>query len=265
MAKMFYTLEEAAEKLGKSSDEVKALVKSGQLQEFRDRDRLMFKRDQVDLLSGAGDGISLEDDLEPISLASSGSGSAMRVADDAPKEGSGISIFDVTEEADENSKTVVSSTASSPDFAMDPASSGSGLMNLTREADDTGLGEDLIKDVYGQGDQASPTPTGDLFESSGVAEPAAAAAPLMMAVAPIQGGASGLACGLAIGSIIACLAACALLVMALTGIGSGGSASGGAGDMFDMVAKNLMPIAGGLAGCLVVFGLLGFVIGKKTG
>lgn len=263
MAKMFYTLEEAAEKLGRSAEEVKGLVKSGQLQEFRDRDRLMFKRDQVDLLSGAGDGISLEDDLEPISLASSGSGSAMRMSDDTPKESSGISIFDVTEEADENSKTVVSATGSTPDFAMDPASSGSGLMNLTREADDTGLGEDLIKDVYGQGDQAATTPTGDLFESSGAAEPAAAA-PLMMAVAPIQGGASGLAGGLALGAIIACAGACALLVMALTGIGSGGSASGGAGGMFDMVAKNLMPIAGGLAGVLVVFGLLGFVIGKKT-
>lgn len=263
MAKMFYTLEEAAEKLGKSQDEVRNLVKSGQLQEFRDRDRLMFKRDQVDLLSGGADSINLEEDLEPISLASSGSGSAMRMSDDTPKEGSGISIFDVTDEADANSQTVVSATASAPDFAMDPASSGSGLMNLTREADDTGLGEDLIKDVYGQGDQAAVTPTGDLFESTSTAEPAAAA-PMMMAVAPIEGGASGLFGGVALGMVVACMVPLALLIMALTGIGSGGTASGGAGSMFDMVAKQWTMIGGGLLGVIVVFGLLGMVIGKKT-
>ena len=51
MAKMFYTLEEAASKLGKSVDDVKTMAEKGQLQEFRDRDRLMFKVDQVDLLA----------------------------------------------------------------------------------------------------------------------------------------------------------------------------------------------------------------------
>ena len=52
MAKMFYTLEEAAAKLGKNTDQVKDMVSSNQLQEFRDRDRLMFKVEQVDLLAG---------------------------------------------------------------------------------------------------------------------------------------------------------------------------------------------------------------------
>ena len=42
MAKLFYTMEEAASKLGKSEDEVQKLIDSGQLQEFRDRDRIMF-------------------------------------------------------------------------------------------------------------------------------------------------------------------------------------------------------------------------------
>ena len=49
MAKMFYTLEEVCEKLGKSEEEVKNMASSGQLQEFRDRDKLMFKVDQIDL------------------------------------------------------------------------------------------------------------------------------------------------------------------------------------------------------------------------
>ena len=53
MAKMFYTLEEVCEKLDLGTDEVKEMVQSGQIQEFRDRDKLMFKVDQIDLLGGS--------------------------------------------------------------------------------------------------------------------------------------------------------------------------------------------------------------------
>jgi excisionase family DNA binding protein len=52
MAKMFYSLEEAAQKLGATEDQVKQMAGSGKLQQFRDRDKLMFKRDQVDALAG---------------------------------------------------------------------------------------------------------------------------------------------------------------------------------------------------------------------
>ena len=55
MAKLFYTLDEAASKLKMSEADVKNLVASGQLQEFRDRDKLMFKVDQVNLLAAGGD------------------------------------------------------------------------------------------------------------------------------------------------------------------------------------------------------------------
>lgn len=51
MAKMFCTLEEAAVRLGKTPDEVRAMGQSGTLQEFRDRDRLMFKKEQVETLA----------------------------------------------------------------------------------------------------------------------------------------------------------------------------------------------------------------------
>ena len=53
MAKMFYTLAETAEKLGATEDAVKNMATQGKLQQFRDRDKLMFKRDQVDALSAA--------------------------------------------------------------------------------------------------------------------------------------------------------------------------------------------------------------------
>lgn len=51
MAKMFITLAEAQEKLGKSEGEIKAYCREGRLREFRDGPRLMFKVDQVEALA----------------------------------------------------------------------------------------------------------------------------------------------------------------------------------------------------------------------
>ena len=42
-------------RLGKSEEEVHAMAQSGQLEEMRDGDQIMFKRQQVDLLAGDGD------------------------------------------------------------------------------------------------------------------------------------------------------------------------------------------------------------------
>src|SRR5690606_35963159 len=140
MAKLFYTLEEAAAKLQMSEEEVKNLVASGQLQEFRDRDKLMFKVDQVNLLASGGDDDSViplaeSGELGAISLASD-SGTGMSL--ESPKEQTGISIFDAdqTEEADPSAETQVTESAPT-DLQLDTVGSGSGLLDLTREADDT--------------------------------------------------------------------------------------------------------------------------------
>ena len=50
MAVMFYSLQEAAERLGKTEDQIRAVVQSGQLREFRDGPNLLFKVDEVDAL-----------------------------------------------------------------------------------------------------------------------------------------------------------------------------------------------------------------------
>ncbi|MGB7581029.1 MAG: helix-turn-helix domain-containing protein, partial [Sedimentisphaerales bacterium] len=50
MAGMFYSIKEVAEKLGKSEDEVRQIVKSGRLREFRDGSNLLFKVDEVNSL-----------------------------------------------------------------------------------------------------------------------------------------------------------------------------------------------------------------------
>lgn len=168
MAKMFYTLDEAADKLGVSADTIKEMAAGGKLQQFRDRDKLMFKRDQVDgLASAAGSSGAMP-------LASSATGSSMILLDDSgdtkiddvvdPKEASGVSVFDAgeIEPADPMAQTQVTSPSSADagdddeELALESVGSGSGLLDLTRESDDTSLGAELLDEIYpGGGDTGS--------------------------------------------------------------------------------------------------------------
>ena len=82
MAKLFYTLEETCSKLGKSLDEVKEMAQSGQLDEMRDGENMMFKRQQVDLLADDPEAESGEIELD---LTSGASGFDLNI-EDTPKE-----------------------------------------------------------------------------------------------------------------------------------------------------------------------------------
>lgn len=146
MAKMFYTLDEAAEKLGKSPDEVRAMADDGQLKIFRDGDKLMFKRDEVDTQAGGTARISIGGDQVDLRSASrSGSGADTRAA-------TGISVFDSGEirAADSMAQTQATSSVrvKDEDLALESVGSGSGLLDLTRETDDTSLGAELLDEIY---------------------------------------------------------------------------------------------------------------------
>ncbi|MEQ9205927.1 MAG: hypothetical protein RLN78_01020 [Phycisphaerales bacterium] len=194
MAKMFYTLDEAAAKLGMTTDEVQALVESGQLQEFRDRDNLMFKVDQVDLLGGDDDDdfgeITLADTamggtaagesagIDPISLSASGSASALSL--ESSGESTGVSIFDAEDDDTEaNAETLVSGGGiggialggsgtglGGSGFGMDAGASGSGLAQLAFEPDDTSLGGNLLDDLAADSQGASSLGASALGESA---------------------------------------------------------------------------------------------------
>ena len=202
----------------------------------------MFKVDQVDLLAGGGDDddeISLAEssELEPLSLSSSGSGSAF--AAESPNESTGVSIFDpdAEDEADPSADTLVSNAISAPDINMDSAASGSGLAQLTLEPDDTSLGANLLEDVFGDesGDSAAGESAigasavaaaagGALFESSGETDFGgsnnAAQAALMPIAEPYDGPWSGIAGGLALAMVVTLAVTVAATIMGLTGSGS---------------------------------------------
>lgn len=283
MAKMFYTLEETASKLGVSEDAVKQMVARGELQEFRDRDRLMFKVEQVDLKASGKDGegddfipLAESGELEPLTLASSGSGAALKpgpgapggsgAGADNPKEQTGISIFEAesTEDADPSAVTRVT-----PSLAGATAPGGSAMMDLTRsDSADSAIAQDLLKDVYA-GDQAGGSAVGvggtamgagteGLFEGTPSAVDAAAVASpaaLLAAYAePYDGAGSGLVGGLAFGMVVALLIAIAAAMFGLTG----------ASGLLAPFGQNLWAFVGAAAGIIIVGGVVGWVLGRRS-
>ena len=273
MAKMFYSLEEAAAKLGKSSEALQAMIDRRELEVFRDRDRTLLKAEQVDLLSGGGKGsddIKLADsgELEAISMASSGSGAAM--AADA-KEQTGVSIFDLAGDAAEDSdpSAVTRIQQSNSILTQDPGKSGSGLMDLTRgDIDETALGLTNLEAAYAgsaSADQSrmgsmapeAATGGGGLFEGNAAAE-AAAVNPAMMAAyaEAYDGPGSGLVAGLSLGAIVALALTTFGLLVAMTGTG--------AGSILSLMGENLWAFVGGFLGFAVLAGLIGFLMGKRS-
>lgn len=269
--KMFYSLEEAAAKLGKSPDEVREMASKGQLQEFRDRDKMMFKREQVDLLSGSSEDdvipLAGDSDLEPLSLSSSATGISM----DKAKESTGISLVDA-EGLDESDPSAVTRVTSTPKGLMDPgegskgASGSGGLLDLTKEADDTSLGAGLLEDVYGgesnEGGETVASATqadgGALFETPGdaTANDAAAAGAALLIAEPYNGPWSGLLGGAALGVVVtAALAVCVLIISFVSTPG---------GSMINTIGENLWAFVGGAAAFTAVSAAVGWAILRKS-
>lgn len=280
MAKMFYTLEEAATKLGMSETEVQSLAESGQLQEFRDRDKLMFKVDQVDLLAGDGDDgdddITLADTggvVEPISLSSTGSGSSVSL--EASGDSTGVSIFEPDEgdAVDANADTLVSGGGlGGSGFSMDAGASGSGLAQLAFEPDDTSLGGNLLDDLAGDsqtggtfsgtamgGSALGGSVTGALFEGSTETDSQFSSSPAMVpmgAGAGYDGPASGLFGGAALGMVVVLLLALAIMVLGMTG--------GSAALLGKIDTNTLYMIAGGGAGVVIIFAIIGWAMLRRS-
>jgi hypothetical protein len=243
------------------------MVTEGKLQEFHDRDRLMFKVDQVNLLSSGGDDdlIPLADsgDLGAISLASD-SGSGMQL--ESPKEQTGISIFDAdqTDEADPSAVTQITESAHS-ELSLETVGSGSGLLDLTREADDTSLGQDLLEEVTSPAGVAETTyetnESAVLFESTGAESDVTAVAvggvgAMAVVAEPYDGTWSGITGGMALGMVLLLAFTLALTIFGL-------SQQPGM-PLIEMVGQNMMMWIGIGAGAILLLAIIGLVVGKKS-
>ena len=284
MAKMFYSLEEAAKRLKKSTDEVRGMANKGQITEFRDGDRLLFKVDQIDLLAGdeehdisemssmipladTGSNMSalgLADSSAPPMTTKSGSGSGEAEA----KEKSGIPVFDADELEMADPSAVTQVTESALDagieggLRVESLGSGSGLMDITRESDDTSLGAaGLLDEMYpAQEEAGASTNAGTgLFEGapSAGAITTGAAAVVAYAAEPYDGPGSGLTGGLALGAVLAAGFAVAVIIMSRVGF---------IPTFLTQIGAENAPLIwlGIFAGASVLFAGLGFVLARKT-
>ncbi len=283
MAKMFYTLDEVCEKLGKNEDEVREMASTGQIQEFRDRDKLMFKVEQIDLLAGDEDTGEVHLDLEDtaggsaLGLTSTGTGPGADVGTSTgtgmpltdSREGTGISVFDTDHgtgsamDVDADAEQTRVGESFEEDLSLEAVGSGSGLLDLTRESDDTSLGAELLEEVYsGEEHIEIPSNASGLFEAAGadmggVDEAAATAgiATMPMLVESYDGAGSGLGVGLMVGALAALVCVAMIVIVGIFGATP---------DLAMKFAGNLWLWAGALAGGTLVFGLIGLFIGKSS-
>ena len=195
MAEKFYSIEEVVEKLGKTADEVKQLVKEGKLREFRFGANISYKAEDVDALKTELDESEIDlvlDETGEVSLESN-------ISDEAKSEGGfnlsnvgdltgadtniGTTGISVLGETDDGYKLTGDSKAETKaddeeladeigsldaDANMESFGSGSGLLDLSLQADDTSLGA-VLDDILPAGDEGADLAA---LEEAGVAEEA---------------------------------------------------------------------------------------------
>lgn len=181
MAGMFYSAQEAAEKLNTTKEQLDKMVQDGKLREFRDGANVLFKVEEVEALKGdegiaaAKEAPSEEEsmlDTGEISLAPE---SAEQAADADLLEAdtvAGEEAIDVVGETDSEGGTAdllaetsgatgtadllaeTKGTGAEPsleeieeDVNLDTFGSGSGLLDLSLQADDTSLGG-ILDEIY---------------------------------------------------------------------------------------------------------------------
>ncbi len=112
----------------------------------------------LDLSLGGDDMVSLDD-----ADSQSDQTTAGKSKEDTVVSSVGVSVFDeedLDESADPMAKTVMSGTSSGTGLEG-VGSGGSGLLDLTRESDDTSLGAELLDEIYPGGDEGATVEMGD--------------------------------------------------------------------------------------------------------
>ena len=302
MAKSFYSAKEASAKLGVSADELANLVRSGKIREFRDAGTVHYKAQDVDKLApadaaGASDSeIILEPaDESDIVLAPSSSdvlsleeaeptdaSEGTRAGGNKDKEGTvvssvGVSVFDddeLDEVVDPLAQTAISDVA---DLGLEGAGSGSGILDLTRESDDTSLGAELLDEIY-SGEEEATVEMGDdtragLDEASGE-EPAThdeeaevvfgaaeqgASAKRSVTITSVECAPDALSAGLTAAMVVATIA------MLFGGLAAAAMVQGVLPGVVASVYNSMKYYAGGTVLAAVIAAVVTFLLAKRSG
>lgn len=216
MAKMYLSEQEAAQKVGGTA-QLTRLVSDGKLRVYSDGPRKMYKTAEVDAVATkAGLEGSGEIELTPADTSSKGDAISLsdstarpKSKDDSVISTEGISIFDEEdleiEAADPMAKTTIAPSVEEQ-LSAEGVGSGSGLLDLTREPDDTSLGA-VLEDISVESAVGSSAVT--VAEEQGLTEvaPAIEAPPVVEAIDATAGAFGGLAlAGLLVALLLAVVA-----------------------------------------------------------
>jgi hypothetical protein len=226
-----YTQDEAMKKLALGKEDLANLVREGKLREFRVEGKTTYKTAEIDALAaelnplvasgmdesssdgssesaiellpvdatdGGTDAISLEETGEHLAPTS-------RSKEDTVITPAGVSVFDEDElagmDADPMAKTQIAPSVT--DELSIEGGGGSGLMDMTRESDDTSLGAELLDEIYSgdetQPDKPSPEVRGHQ-EAFGQIEEPAVQVPRM--VVQVEDPFAGLFTGLVVAAVV---------------------------------------------------------------
>ena len=288
MAKMFYKTSEAADKLGITPDQLKELVAQGKLREFRDGPNVMFKVDQIDRLStdkggtrSGAHGPGASDSGLELAPSDTGASDSLNLADTSAKgvkedtvvTGSGgSSVLDSGAVKSDSSKTGSQGDA----VSLEGVGSGSGLLDLTRESDETSLGSaELLDEIYPGGEGKADSGIGSasgIFEQ-GAAQATGAASGLENEAAPAGAGAGPMVGAVeyveasdASSGAFGGMTVAAVLIMILTCVAAGATAAGYVPAWVSSVAAptNALMFGGGLLVVALLAALVGFFVAKAT-
>ncbi len=172
MAKMFYTVDEVKAMLGLNDESLRAMLQEGKLRELHDGSRRVFKASEVEALA-AETGTQA-----PIESPGEASGFTLEMADSTaaglstPAGKTAITAEPGDQPSDEDQLTLGGDTQAAAEGAVTQAesapgilqldaegSSGSGLLDLAREGDDTSLGA-VMDEIYPGEEETAPGATG---------------------------------------------------------------------------------------------------------
>jgi len=194
MAPDYYSLEEVIEKLGKPQEDIKRLVDEGKLREYRDGPKAVYRIEEVEALiseisrldtaAGASGIQLLPDDSGETPEPAAGLTAGINLGDltgaDTTVGTTGINVlgdtddeYKIADDSQGETQIVESEEAEDQlgsldgDLSMDSVGSGSGLLDLSLQADDTSLGA-VLDDILPAAGEGAPAAAEDV----GVAEEA---------------------------------------------------------------------------------------------
>ncbi len=268
--KMYYNEQEAADRLGITPGDLQEYVRDQRLRQFKDGDKSMYKADEVDALAGP---VQADDDIvelspadstmDIISLSDTDISQPAGGKEDTVITAEGISIFDeedldYDDRADPMAKTQISPSLEDQ-ISLEGVGSGSGLLDLTQESDDTSLGAELLDHI----DLESDSVIGQALSEPDATSAFSAVPPVIGAstVTPeptvvLMDSSAGMFAGLLVGGLVLALLIGAVTLAVMTG--------GSMPTYLKALDDNLWMIVFGGVVMAIVCALVGMLLGKAA-